>query len=273
MTDNSILEVLAQLESDLKDIKSAKEQIDSVLKADGKITESLAKYSLQLGAITTQLGSLKSFISSEVKGIVSDVEADIKEDLTSVGEHVARITKLSSELEDNVKQVTSNTTEDLNESCNKIIQNFEVSTNRTCEQLSKQASDSIDKLIHAAKELKDSSKDFSDSKKEVFQKIDALASDLVELKGQINRAEKTLSSLVNESTKHTMELQYANKGINQILTNFKTYNTSLQSALKSIEEENNKNKYELKEAINTNKNILFVIVFLVVVDIILRFIS
>lgn len=34
MEDNSILEVLTQLESDLKDIRAAKEQIDDVLEAD-----------------------------------------------------------------------------------------------------------------------------------------------------------------------------------------------------------------------------------------------
>ena len=59
MEDNSILEVLTQLESDLKDIKAAKEQIDDVLEADSEINENLADYSQQLASIATQLGSLK----------------------------------------------------------------------------------------------------------------------------------------------------------------------------------------------------------------------
>ena len=44
MEDNSILEVLTQLESDLKDIRAAKEQIDDVLEADSEINENLADY-------------------------------------------------------------------------------------------------------------------------------------------------------------------------------------------------------------------------------------
>ena len=68
MEDKSILEVLTQLESDLKDIKTAKEQIDDVLEADSEINENLADYSQQLASIATQLGSLKELIKSEVKG-------------------------------------------------------------------------------------------------------------------------------------------------------------------------------------------------------------
>ena len=63
MEDNSILEVLTQLESDLKDIKAAKEQIDDVLEADSEINENLADYSQQLASIATQLGSLKELIT------------------------------------------------------------------------------------------------------------------------------------------------------------------------------------------------------------------
>ena len=48
MTDNPIFEILTQLESDLKSIKAAKEQVDEVLDADGEITKNLAEYSLQL---------------------------------------------------------------------------------------------------------------------------------------------------------------------------------------------------------------------------------
>lgn len=204
--------------------------------------------------------------------IVSDIDSDIKEGLTSVGKHVSRVTQLSSELEDSVKRVNSNTTEQLNVSCNKIIQSFEASTNDTCKQFSAQASDSVNKLVYTAKELKDSSKDFSGSKIEIFQRVDGIASNIVETKAVIDRIGKSLSDLVSEHTKHTKELQHVNKSINQSLTNFKNYNETLQNALKSIEEENDKNKYELKEAIDINKTILVVVVVLLIVDIILRFI-
>lgn len=46
MTDNPIFEILTQLESDLKSIKAAKEQVDELLDADGEITKNLAEYSL-----------------------------------------------------------------------------------------------------------------------------------------------------------------------------------------------------------------------------------
>lgn len=133
MEDKSILEVLTQLESDLKDIKAAKEQIDDVLEVDSEINKNLADYSQQLASIVTQLGSLKELIKSEVKGIVSDVDSDVTARLVSVSQLVSNIGNLSSEIEDNAKKVVSNTTDAINDSCNKVIKNFEASTKNTCE--------------------------------------------------------------------------------------------------------------------------------------------
>ena len=104
MEDKSILEVLTQLESDLKDIKAAKEQIDDVLEVDSEINKNLADYSQQLASIVTQLGSLKELIKSEVKGIVSDVDSDVTARLVSVSQLVSNIGNLSSEIEDNAKK-------------------------------------------------------------------------------------------------------------------------------------------------------------------------
>ena len=146
MEDKSILEVLTQLESDLKDIKAAKEQIDDVLEVDSEINKNLADYSQQLASIVTQLGSLKELIKSEVKGIVSDVDSDVTARLVSVSQLVSNIGNLSSEIEDNAKKVVSNTTDAINDSCNKVIKNFEASTKNTCELFLKQTSDGVERL-------------------------------------------------------------------------------------------------------------------------------
>lgn len=272
MEDNSILEVLTQLESDLKDIKAAKEQIDDVLDADSEINENLADYSQQLASIATQLGSLKELIKSEVKGIVSAVDSDVTERLASVSKLVSNIGKLSSEIEGNAKKVVSNTTEVMNDSCGKVIKSFESSTRNTSEQFSKQTSVGVDKLVQAAMDLKGSASDFSGSKKEILQKIDTLAGDLSSLNTVANSIEKAVSSLVSESAQHTKDLQTTNDNINQVLTNLKTHEASLQSAVKAIEEKNDKVKDELNGAIDTNKKILFGVVALVIIDIILRFV-
>lgn len=272
MEDNSILEVLTQLESDLKDIKAAKEQIDDVLDADSEINENLADYSQQLASIASQLGSLKELIKSEVKGIVSAVDSDVTERLASVSKLVSNIGKLSSEIEGNAKKVVSNTTEVMNDSCGKVIKSFESSTRNTSEQFSKQTSVGVDKLVQAAMDLKGSASDFSGSKKEILQKIDTLAGDLSSLNTVANSIEKAVSSLVSESAQHTKDLQTTNDNINQVLTNLKTHEASLQSAVKAIEEKNDKVKDELNGAIDTNKKILFGVVALVIIDIILRFV-
>lgn len=272
MEDNSILEVLTQLESDLKDIKAAKEQIDDVLEADSEINENLADYSQQLASIATQLGSLKELIKSEVKGIVSDVDSDVTERLASVGKLVSTIGKLSSEIEGNAKKVVSNTTEVMNDSCGKVIKSFEYSTRNTSEQFSKQTTAGVEKLVQAATDLKGSATDFSGSKKEILQKIDTLVGDLSSLKAVANSIEKAVSSLVSESAQQTKDLQTTNENINQVLTNLKTHEASLQNAVKAIEEKNDKVKDELKGAIDTNKKILFGIVTLIIIDIILRFV-
>lgn len=272
MEDNSILEVLTQLESDLKDIKAAKEQIDDVLEADSEINENLADYSQQLASIATQLGSLKELIKSEVKGIVSDVDSDVSERLASVGKIVSNIGKLSSEIEGNAKKVVSNTTEAMNDSCAKVIKSFEYSTKNTSEQFSKQTTVGVEKLVQAATDLKGSATDFSGSKKEILQKIGALAADLTTLKALANSIEKAVSGLVSESAQQTKNLKTANENIIQVLANLKSHEASLQNAVKAIEEKNDKVKEELKAAIDTNKKILFGVVALVIIDIILRFV-
>lgn len=272
MEDNSILEVLTQLESDLKDIKAAKEQIDDVLEADSEINENLSDYSHQLASIATQLGSLKELIKSEVKGIVSDVDSDVSERLASVGKLVSNIGKLSSEIEGNAKKVVSNTTEAMNDSCAKVIKSFEYSTKNTSEQFSKQTTVGVEKLVQAATDLKGSATDFSGSKKEILQKIGALAADLTTLKALANSIEKAVSGLVSESAQQTKNLKTANENIIQVLANLKSHEASLQNAVKAIEEKNDKVKEELKAAIDTNKKILFGVVALVIIDIILRFV-
>lgn len=77
---------------------------------------------------------------------------------------------------------------------------------------------------------------------------------------------------MSESAQHTKDLKTANENINQVLTNLKSHDASLQSAVKAIEEKNDKVKDELKAEFDTNKKIMFWGIFLLVVDIILRFV-
>ena len=179
---------------------------------------------------------------------------------------------LSSEIESNAKKVVSNTTTAMNDSCAKVIRSFEASIKNTSEVFSKQTTAGVDKLAQVATDLKGSATDFSGSKKEILQKIDALARDLSVLKAVADSLDKAMSELVSESTQQSKDLQTANENINQVLTNLKNHEASLQSAVKAIEEKNDKVKDELKGAIDTNKKILFGVVALVIIDIILRFI-
>ena len=272
MEDKSILEVLTQLESDLKDIKAAKEQIDDVLEVDSEINKNLADYSQQLASIVTQLGSLKELIKSEVKGIVSDVDSDVTARLVSVSQLVSNIGNLSSEIEDNAKKVVSNTTDAINDSCNKVIKNFEASTKNTCELFLKQTSDGVERLVQATTDLKGSATEFYGLKKEILQKFDALDRELSSLRAITDNIEKAVLGLVSENAHQTKNLHTANGYINLALKNLKSHEASLQNAIKAIEEKNDKTKKELKCAIDTNKKILFGVIALVIIDIILQFI-
>ena len=272
MEDKSILEVLTQLESDLKDIKAAKEQIDDVLEVDSEINKNLADYSQQLASIVTQLGSLKELIKSEVKGIVSDVDSDVTARLVSVSQLVSNIGNLSSEIEDNAKKVVSNTTDAINDSCNKVIKNFEASTKNTCELFLKQTSDGVERLVQATTDLKGSATEFYGLKKEILQKFDALDRELSSLRAITDNIEKAVLGLVSENAHQTKNLHTANGNINLALKNLKSHEASLQNAIKAIEEKNDKTKKELKCAIDTNKKILFGVIALVIIDINLQFI-
>ncbi len=272
MTDNPIFEILTQLESDLKSIKAAKEQVDEVLDADGKITKNLAEYSLQLASIASQLGSLQEFIKSEMKGLISEIDSDITARLASVDKLVSNIASISSEIEASAKKVVSNTTEALDESCSKVLKSFEATSHSTWDHFSKQASGSVDKLAQTAVEMNSSAKDFSDSKMEMIQKVDDLASNLLDLRDSSSQIEKAISILANENAKQAKVLQTVNGNINLVRADIKNFRASFQDAVTSIEEKNDQTKNKLLEAVNINKKILFGVVVLVIIDIILRFI-
>lgn len=272
MEDNSIFEVLSQLESDLKDIKTAKEQIDEVLEADSEINENLAGYSQQLTSIATQLSSLNELIRSEVKDIVSEVDSAVTGRLTSVFELVSEIGNLSSEIEGNAKNIVSNTTEAMNVSCSKVIESFEATTKNTGDLFSKQTSNNVERLVQTTTDLKGYVTDFSASKMEILHKIDALAGDLSALKMMADSIKKDVSDFVSESVQQAKNLQTANNNINQIPTNLKSHEASLQSAIKSIEEKNDKAKDELKVALRTHKKILFLVMIFAFLGIVLQFV-
>lgn len=272
MTDNPIFEILSQLESDLKSIKAAKEQVDEVLDADGKITKNLAEYSLQLASIASQLGSLQEFIKSEMKGLISEIDSDITARLASVDKLVSNIASISSEIEASAKKVVSNTTEALDESCSKVLKSFEATSHSTWDHFSKQASGSVDKLAQTAVEMNSSAKDFSDSKMEMIQKVDDLASNLLDLRDSSSQIEKAISILANENAKQAKALQTVNGNINLVRADIKNFRASFQDAVTSLEEKNDQTKNKLLEAVNINKKILFGVVVLVIIDIILRFI-
>lgn len=272
MTDNPIFEILTQLESDLKSIKAAKEQVDEVLDADGKITKNLAEYSLQLASIASQLGSLQEFIKSEMKELISDIDSDITARLTAVDKLVSNIADLSSEIEGNAKKVVSNTAEALDESCAKVLKSFEATSHSTWDQFSKQASASVDKLAQTAVEMNSSANDFSGSKVEMIQKIDDLASSLLDLRDSTNRIEKAISSLANENAKQAKDLRAVNGNVDLVRSEVKNFKALFQDAVTTIEKKNDQTKNKLLEAIDTNKKISFGIIVLVIIDIILRFI-
>lgn len=272
MTDNPIFEILTQLESDLKSIKAAKEQVDEVLDADGKITKNLAEYSSQLASIASQLGSLQEFIKSEMKGLISDIDSDITARLASVDKQVSNLADLSSEIEGNAKKVVANTAEALDESCSKVLKNFEATSRSTWDHFSKQASASVDKLAQTAVEMNSSANDFSDSKVEMIQKIDDLASSLLDLKDSSNRIEKAILSLALENAKQAKDLQAINGNVDLVRSEIKNFKASFQNAVTSIEEKNDQTKNKLLEAIGMNKKISFGIVVLVIIDIVLHFI-
>lgn len=272
MTDNPIFEILTQLESDLKSIKAAKEQVDEVLDADGKITKNLAEYSLQLASIASQLGSLQEFIKSEMKELISDIDSDITARLAAVDKLVSNIADLSSEIEGNAKKVVSNTAETLDESCAKVLKSFEATSHSTWNHFSKQTSESVDKLAQTAVEMNSSAKNFSDSKVEMIQKIDDLASSLLDLRDSTNRIEKAISSLANENAKQAKDLRAVNGNVDLVRSEVKNFKALFQDAVTTIEEKNDQTKNKLLEAIDTNKKISFGIIVLVIIDIILRFV-
>ena len=106
----------------------------------------------------------------------------------------------------------------------------------------------------------------------MIQKVDDLASSLLDLRDSTNRIEKAISSLANENAKQAKDLQAVNGNVDLVRSEVKNFKKLFQDAVTTIEEKNDQTKNKLLEAIDTNKKISFGIVVLVIIDIILRFI-
>lgn len=123
MNNHSILDALAQLEHDLKDIQSAKEQIDDVLEADSLINESLAGYVSQLASFTKQVELLKDNLKSNE--ILSLTDGEATKCLSSINKQIGEVRSLLSTIDDKVKQHASSLTHTLDESCAEVISRFQ----------------------------------------------------------------------------------------------------------------------------------------------------
>lgn len=125
MNNHSILDALAQLEHDLKDIQSAKEQIDDVLEADSLINESLAGYVSQLASFTKQVELLKDNLKSTINEILSLTDGEATKCLSSINKQIGEVRSLLSTIDDKVKQHASSLTHTLDESCAEVISRFQ----------------------------------------------------------------------------------------------------------------------------------------------------
>ncbi len=283
MEDNEILKVLYTIEKELQSIKSAKEQVDAVLEADGNINQNLSAYSTQLGTITKQLGSLKRIIESEIGSVVSFVESEVSKRLDAVSNLISSIEKLSSEAEAKVKEATNGVVDDFKTSCENVTQafdtkigsatsSFENKAKEATDKFTKESSEYITKLINAVTELKDSSTTFLGAKDEITKKIGDINQALSEAKSKIDHIDNMASSISTSCTTLTQNQEKANGAINQVLENIKQSNQTIQQCVKKTEENFLRSNEEQKIMINSNKKILFGVILLVIIDIVLRFI-
>lgn len=272
MEDISILSVLSQLENDLKDIKSAKEQVDAVLTSDATINKTLSTFSKQIGDIASQLENLKKVVKKELSNIAESAGSDLNAECEKISNTIYAIQNFASEIDTKQKEASNKIINDFSAKAQTATSNFSSKTNDVCKHFTNSTKQSLDALNSSAKAIVDSTKDFIPIKQEILVKLDSLQTNINDIKKNTENIEKAVKELDSDLTTvyDAITILSSEHSKTQKKTN------SIESHVLQVEKECtnilNINNEQLTQ-IRNNQKFLVVIVILLIINIILNMIQ
>ena len=101
--DERINQALAQIESDLRSIKSAREQVDSVVTASSQLKATVGTFVADVTKLSKQVEQLMNSIADKEKSNLADFKASLEALNTSCNEIVSSFNEKTSNATDKVK--------------------------------------------------------------------------------------------------------------------------------------------------------------------------
>ena len=267
--EEKIHQSLLQLEKDLKDLNSAREQVEAVVEAHKSLKETVEKYVLILANLQTDSNELLKEITTEYKDNLEKIKLSIKDFGTKCGEIIIsfdeKTTEISATLQtsiDNAVNAFDNKIQKLNssiESLKELYKSFENSI-KTIEETKATLDRILEELISSQKTqdeilntIKNKLQQLASQTKEEFSKLDVL----------IQKSEQQIKESVSSATNLITEcISDANKEIrnngNNIIQIQNVQNQQLSILTGAINSINNiaQSVSELSSDIkNTNNNI------------------
>ena len=281
MEDISILEVLSQLEKDLKEIKSAKEQVDAVLASDAAINENLSAYSKQIGDIIVQLNKLQGTLKTEIPNLVDGIVGDVTDECDKMSNTISAIQNFASDVDVKLRNASKKNISDFNDSVAKATKGFSEKTQETSMTFSKKVTDTCSLFTNSTKqnieELKSHAKEISESSADIIQIKENLLTKINSLQYEVNKINKIANNIDGVVRGIDDDLTVVYDGINNGLKNINEEQIHIKEKLSSVQllvqnvykkcNEISKQNEEHSEQVKGNHKLLIFIVILVITNI------
>lgn len=261
MTDNNTHSVLFELQKNLEDLSSAKEQVDFFR---GKSLE-----------ITDGISEVQRKYVEHLQGIKSDYESrvrDLKSELTSF------LTKTEDENKQTIQKIATKSEETIGKGIEKfetVAQKVESSNNEKIE--------AINNLLEHYRNVVEASSSLIETLTAIDfpTKLDALSSKYQLIVESITSAKQALEIKLNETqnviidnTNSTKEyiIQSNNKKINSLTEKLTEMNANLNTLFEKQLNQTNERLDKQNKEITTLKTLLFVTIGIIIVGVILNFV-
>lgn len=282
MADNSILRSLTQIESDLEDINSAKEQIEIVSNAYGALQEKVRTFVEVINGLSQNVQSLVNTISDENAHNLRDFDASLKvletqsatllstfqtecnNSSTNFGRQIERILGLANSEISNLLEGMGNTISGVKEDVQSLVsemsnerandlKKFESSL-KTLETESSKVSSSFQTHCNTVSfQFKSKIDDFLKDANEECTHLHAEIEKLNDVDKRINTSIEVINSLRAQTDKLLSELKSSQLAQDSVLT---AISTNVEQTKDRLSDAQNKLSDEIQEAIvNINEDL------------------
>lgn len=108
MIDERINKTLSELESNLRNVQSARQQVEKTVNAYNGLTSSMSTYINSLSAVNDKLSQIVSLVESDYKGKVAEFESDRTKIVDSCSKAIENINTTAEDVKNTVSSCIDN---------------------------------------------------------------------------------------------------------------------------------------------------------------------